>query len=454
MRRTLNLAWLNLLQIAHDRGELLSILFLPILLTSVFGMAMGGGAGQGATKVVFVDQDGTAYSRRVGELLAEERSLSVEATDRAHAASAVKGPFDAAVMVPKGFGAAVKGAGRARIEVLQDPSRPEAYAVGQVADGIAKRMAGNALAARLTAEEIDAARAEFVEKPLPVPPSGGGERLHPAAAEASRAAQAPPPPPVPVKDLPPEVWRGLTGTFPYIAHGPAFETLYERADEAWEPEPPVSVKRTVVRASAVRGDSTQAEGFGQYSLGFTVMFILFIAVGSAGGIIEEREIGTLSRLMMTPASKAQLLLGKIFGVAVTASFEAAILIGLGAFVFKVPWGRDPVALLAVLAPYVLAATGLSVLLTALVRTRGQLSAVGNMSVVALAMLGGCYWPIDIVSPVMRGIAQVTPTGWAMAGLTDVVVRNQGVASAMTPALVLLGFAAVFFVLGLRLLKFE
>lgn len=69
-------------------------------------------------------------------------------------------------------------------------------------------------------------------------------------------------------------------------------------------------------------------------------------------------------------------------------------------------------------------------------------------------MGGCLWPIEILSPFMQGIAKATPTGWAVIGLTDIVARNQGMEAAVLPAIVLLGFAAVTLGLGVRFLKFE
>lgn len=70
------------------------------------------------------------------------------------------------------------------------------------------------------------------------------------------------------------------------------------------------------------------------------------------------------------------------------------------------------------------------------------------------MLGGAYWPLDIVSPAMRTVAMMTSTGWAMTGLTDVVVRYQGAAQAILPSAVLLGMAAVFLGVGIFRLKLE
>lgn len=70
-------------------------------------------------------------------------------------------------------------------------------------------------------------------------------------------------------------------------------------------------------------------------------------------------------------------------------------------------------------------------------------------------MGSIVEVTDLVKPpFMQTVAKFTPTGWAMAGLTDIVARNAGFSAAITPSLVLLGFAIVSLALGARLLRFE
>ena len=40
-----------------------------------------------------------------------------------------------------------------------------------------------------------------------------------------------------------------------------------------------------------------------------------------------------------------------------------------------------------------------------VRTRGQLSAIGPIASTGLAMIGGCYWPIEVTPPFMQTLAK-------------------------------------------------
>jgi len=393
MRKILALAWLNTIQLLRNPAEVVGVVVLPLVLTMLFGSVFGAGAGS-AVRVFFVDEDASAYSARVGALIDAEESFAVEEMTRSEAEETIAsgGDGSVAVIVPTGFGDDLAG-GEAAIYVLRHPASESAFAVQSVVQGIATRMSGSAAIASI------------------------------AAAASSET-------------------------------GSGFDDWYRRVDAEWEPEPPVYTEGKMVVASEVRGDSVLAEGSAQSSIGLTVWFILFMTFGSAGGILEEREQGTLQRLLVAPIGRATVLTGKVAGTVLAATVQALVLVTVGALAFGVPWGRDPTGVALLLGSYILAGTGLAVMVSALVRTRDQMSGASPLISTGLVMLGGCLWPIEVVSPTMQTIAKFTPTGWAVMGLTDVVVRNQGLQAAVTPSLVLLAFAAVTLGLGAKMLRFE
>ena len=391
MRKILSLARLNAIQILRNPAEVVGVIVLPLALTMLFGSAFAAGQASDI-RVLFVDEGASVYSAQVGELIDAEESLRIEGATRAEAeAEVASGDVGVAVLVPQGFADALEG-GDATIEVMRNPDSQSGFAIVSVVQGIATRMSGNAAAARVISA-------------------------------------------VPVLNA-------------------DFDDVYQTADAKWSPQPPVYAEASQVVASEVRGDSVTAEGATLSSIGFTVWFVLFMTFGSAGGILEEREQGTLRRLMVAPVSRTTILSGKVVGTVVAAAVQAFILVLVGAFGFGVPWGTDPIAVVMVLGAYILAGTGLAVMVSALVRTRDQMGGLSPLISTALAMVGGCLWPLEIVSPFMQTVAKLTPTGWAVMGLTDVVFRNQGVEAAVVPTLVLLGFAGVMLGIGVMMLKFE
>ena len=65
----------------------------------------------------------------------------------------------------------------------------------------------------------------------------------------------------------------------------------------------------------------------------------------------------------------------------------------------------------------------------------------------LAALGGAWWPLEITPQSYQLAVQALPTTWAMSGFGDVIVRGQGVGGVACESAVLLGFAALFFLVG-------
>jgi ABC-2 type transport system permease protein len=73
---------------------------------------------------------------------------------------------------------------------------------------------------------------------------------------------------------------------------------------------------------------------------------------------------------------------------------------------------------------------------------------------AMALLGGCWYPSELFPQAVRTATKILPTAWVMQGLTDLTMRGQGVMDILPEVGVLGGFAVVFFLLGLWRFRYE
>jgi ABC-2 type transport system permease protein len=161
----------------------------------------------------------------------------------------------------------------------------------------------------------------------------------------------------------------------------------------------------------------------------------------------ERQKGTLRRLLITPTHRATYLLGTITGQVAIAVVQMLLLVLFGIVVMGLNWGHAPGALAVMLLASTLAAASLGTALGAVVKTESQASGLSIMLGMTMALLGGCWYPIELFPQFVRTAVKVLPTSWAMQGLLDIVVRGQGVRAVLPEAGVLLGFAALFFAVG-------
>jgi ABC-2 type transport system permease protein len=226
----------------------------------------------------------------------------------------------------------------------------------------------------------------------------------------------------------------LEGTLAAAADPPVISELH------WSGEGVVSNTRDM---------ATSAE---QASAGQIVTWVQITLLAAAEVFVNERESGTLRRLLMAPLPRFLTLGGKMASRLVLGLAQMAVLFLGGALIFGVHWGRDPLALAAVSLAFALSTTALGMFIATLVRTRSQASSIVVGLAMGLSALGGAWYPMEITPLVYRQIVKILPSTWAMQAYTDLLVRQAGLKEVLPAVGVLVGFA-VFFVL-LALLRFR
>jgi ABC-2 type transport system permease protein len=168
----------------------------------------------------------------------------------------------------------------------------------------------------------------------------------------------------------------------------------------------------------------------------------------------ERQQGTLRRLLTTPSHKATFLLGTITGQVLMALGQMLLLVGFGILVMKLGWGREPLALFVILLASALAAAAFGTAMGTFIKTESQASGLSIMFGMVFALMGGCWYPLELFPPAIQNVVKVLPTTWAMQGMLDLVLRGKGLIDILPEAGVLLGFAAIFLTVGVWRFKYE
>ena len=151
--------------------------------------------------------------------------------------------------------------------------------------------------------------------------------------------------------------------------------------------------------------------------GVMIMGLLFTANTQMRDLLREAETVTLRRQLAAPIGAVKVLIAKIVSVMAVVAIATVLLLLVGRWAFGVRWG--PVAPLAVAsAVIVLAATGFAALVFSLVRTERQGDAFGGVLIMLMSLLGGTFFPPQVVPDWMQGIARLTLTYWSHGALRD------------------------------------
>jgi len=104
-----------------------------------------------------------------------------------------------------------------------------------------------------------------------------------------------------------------------------------------------------------------AEPFDVYAFfvpGMAVFFLMFSMFDGSRSILLEQTRGTLPRLMTTPTSTGEIILGKMGGTFLTGLLQFTILVLASTLLFGISWGSSPLGVATIVVLTVFAAAGL------------------------------------------------------------------------------------------------
>lgn len=399
MKKIFAIIWKDTIVRFASTSEWLFFIILPLIFTFLLaGGSPSGNATNNRVRLVVVDLANTSISQSIVAEL--ERSTAVypdslsleEAEEQFEARRAT-----AVLILPAGLDAKSVQDGVAQIEFRQQPNDMDASIAQRAVQTAIRRVSSSISAANLAVEEAK-----------------------------------------------------LQGTFESADDEQAYFDEAIKLAQTLQEDAPERV--TVIEGTTP--DDIEYDPRANTSAGQLVTWVFIPLFGISGMFAYERQQGTLRRILTTPTSKAVFLLGTISGQVVMAIIQMTLLVLFGMLALNLTWGQDPLALFVVMASAALAAGAIGTTMGTFIKTEGQASGLSIMMGMVMALLGGCWYPLELFPAVVQNIVKVLPTTWAMQGLLDLVLRGGGMADILLEAGVLLGFAAVFFTVGVMRFRYE
>jgi ABC-2 type transport system permease protein len=162
--------------------------------------------------------------------------------------------------------------------------------------------------------------------------------------------------------------------------------------------------------------------------GLSVFFVFFVAGTAVTGVLQERQDGTLPRLLIAPVPRAAILVGKSSAAVAVGVVALIALMVASTLLMGADWGAPGGAVLLAVAA-VLAAAGIMALVGGMARTAEQAGSLQSVVAVSMAMLGGSF---GLVAPsadsLWARLALLTPNRWYLDGLE--ALRAGGVSEAL------------------------
>jgi ABC-type Na+ efflux pump permease subunit len=184
----------------------------------------------------------------------------------------------------------------------------------------------------------------------------------------------------------------------------------------------------------------------QFLPGIITMFVLFAITISSRTIVEERERGTLERLMTTRLTAGQLFIGKFLAGTFRGFIQTALLLSLGYAVFRIFTPISFLTALLVAVLYAMAASALGLLIGSLSRTVSQANWMAVVYTMATTMLGGTFFIIT-KGTVLYYLSLASLNTYANEAYKSLIIRSGSLIDILLPLYVLASVTIVSLILS-------
>ncbi len=194
-----------------------------------------------------------------------------------------------------------------------------------------------------------------------------------------------------------------------------------------------------LRVRDISASTKELDNKSFFSAGMAVFFLFFTVQFGVTSLLEERNDGTMARLIAAPIPRGSILGGKLITSFVLGAVSMVVLVIATTLLFGASWG-DPVGVGVLIAAATLAAIGIMALIATLAKNAEQAGNWQSIVAVILGLLGGTFFPVSQAPGILAKLTFIAPQAWFLRGLGD--LRGGSLSVIWTPVLALLAFAVV------------
>ncbi|WP_420642712.1 ABC transporter permease [Candidatus Leptofilum sp.] len=409
------IAWKDTLIRFRDRNALILMILAPLVLSAIIGSAFGGfirgstPAPFDAIAVLVVNQDDGQQGDQFLEILTSDGLADLltvtEMDDLAAAREQVQlGDARAAILIPETFSASVVGGADVDTAVSQFEfyADPGATLTPNIVRGVVTQIVNGFNTAAIS---VDVTVNQLTEQ---------AQTLGPAMANLGIA-------------------------------------LNNELDSQIGPNQ-LSLSLNDVSVGDEEEAISDISPFAFFAPSMGILFLMFSMVDGTRSILDEQKGGTLDRLVSTPTSTLEILLGKIGGVFLTGALQFIVFVIASSLLFSLSWGSSPVGLALMVLAVVLSFTSLGTFIAAFARDANQANIIGSVVTLAFAALGGNFVPAQNFPPFLEQLSKISINRWALDGFSDLTLFRLGLNDVLLEIGVLLGLSVVL--VGLALWQFQ
>jgi ABC-2 type transport system permease protein len=386
----------DLILFLHDHRSVILTFLLPVILITLFAFAYGSiGSYNGRSepvKLLVTDLDKTTISKKIIYKIDSLEDIIVIVSDSIKSKELViKGEYSCALIINKGFQDSLEFGNAMPVEMVYDRSR-------EMEISILQQNLISILMSSTSEIRIKKSIEEYMQELFPDDDNNISDNIFRTVMKNDSNKQA-------IK------WTPVVG---------------------------------------IRNDTKL--GLIQAVAGTAILMLLFSVAGVGTSILEERENGTINRLLYSPLKGSTILYSKMLFAFFISILQLTVMFLFAWLILNMDMRVNIPGLILMIIATSFAVSSLGIFMAAVAKTRQQAQNLSTIIILVMSAIGGSMIPLFIMPSILQKIALLSVNYWGIQGFYDLFWRALPLVEILPKILVLIGIGLIMTLSSIRLFK--
>jgi len=175
------------------------------------------------------------------------------------------------------------------------------------------------------------------------------------------------------------------------------------------------------------------------------LFFSFLLTGIS--FLRERSQGTMERLMASPVSRLDIVVGYLFGFFIFALTQTLIILLFTIYVLGVHYYGDLWQIFVFQVVVITVAVNLGIFISTFARNEFQMVQFIPLIILPQVFLCGVIWPMEQMPDYLQWLSAILPLTYAVDGLRNIMLTGKSLLDVGFELSVLISFALIISILA-------
>lgn len=186
--------------------------------------------------------------------------------------------------------------------------------------------------------------------------------------------------------------------------------------------------------------------------GTAILMLLFSVAGVGTSILEEKENGTINRLLYSPLKVSTILYSKMLFAFFISILQLTAMFMYAWLILNMDMHVNIPGLILMIIATSFAVSSLGIFLAAIAKTRRQAQNLSTIIILVMSAIGGSMIPLFIMPSILQKIALLSVNYWGIQGFYDLFWRVLPLKEILPKILILMSIGAVMTLASIWLFK--